>query len=399
MIFFSINKFSVLNQEKIQFDKQIIIDNLQFIRHFFKDISSYFHNIFRTLLLFFNDQELNLKRFLYSFRTKLDDLLEKTNTFVIEILQSVRIFFKDINSYFHDFFRTLFLFFNDQELNFKRFLYSFRKLNNSWFSTCQKRINYSNIQLELVPNCKTFPSLGIEGLGPYKVKINSDGFRDREFSKIKPENVFRIVFLGDSFTFGWGVELNDSLPKQLEYLLNKRDDGVIYEVLNFGVPGMNTEQEINYFEKKVINYNPDLILLGFVENDDESLEIDLLLKDISSAQDRVKIYDIIRENKTLKNISFLEEPLNKLIKLAEKRNLNILVYSFNARLDQINFLNDLEKNNPNFYFYNTSISEVDDERFYLHILDQHPSPFAYQIYAKEIYDCLVKFNLLSKREG
>ena len=47
------------------------------------------------------------------------------------------------------------------------------------------------------------------------IKINSLGWRDREISLEKQEDTFRIVALGDSITFGWGVELNETYIKQL----------------------------------------------------------------------------------------------------------------------------------------------------------------------------------------
>src|SRR5947209_20240288 len=49
--------------------------------------------------------------------------------------------------------------------------------------------------------------------------INSDGFRDREFSPAKPAGTQRIVCVGDSYTYGWGVDVRDSYPKQLERAL------------------------------------------------------------------------------------------------------------------------------------------------------------------------------------
>ena len=54
------------------------------------------------------------------------------------------------------------------------------------------------------------------------VQINSQGLRDREFSIRKPKDVKRIIFLGDSFTLGWGVPFDSMYSKKLEHELNKR---------------------------------------------------------------------------------------------------------------------------------------------------------------------------------
>lgn len=73
---------------------------------------------------------------------------------------------------------------------------------------------------------------------------NSEGFKDYEHEIIKSNNTFRIIALGDSFTYGSWVSTNDSWPKQLETKLNKLNNSIRYEVLNFGIRGYNTEQEV-----------------------------------------------------------------------------------------------------------------------------------------------------------
>ena len=53
------------------------------------------------------------------------------------------------------------------------------------------------------------------------ISINSRGLRDREIDYLKPHHVFRIGLFGDSFTFGEGVQNNETYPKILEELLNR----------------------------------------------------------------------------------------------------------------------------------------------------------------------------------
>ncbi len=101
-----------------------------------------------------------------------------------------------------------------------------------------------------------------------KQKINTHGMRDREVSKNKAPGLFRIAVVGDSFTFGWRVALDDCYVKQLEKLLNERAGRQdAFEVLNFGVCGYNTEQEKILLEEKVLGFEPDLVIVGFVTND------------------------------------------------------------------------------------------------------------------------------------
>ncbi|MCB0352305.1 MAG: SGNH/GDSL hydrolase family protein [Bdellovibrionales bacterium] len=99
-------------------------------------------------------------------------------------------------------------------------------------------------------------------------RINSCGMRDQEFSIPKPPGTIRIAFLGDSFTFGWGVKEEESFPSVAEKILNRffASDFKV-ETLNFGVPGYSTFQEVASFEEKALDFDPDAVVVFFVEND------------------------------------------------------------------------------------------------------------------------------------
>ena len=97
------------------------------------------------------------------------------------------------------------------------------------------------------------------------VSINSDGHRDREYSTEKGE-AYRIVFLGDSLTFGWGVEIDDTFQYILEEELSKSSPT---EIINFGTGNYNTEQEVNLFFEKGAKYDPDKVVLFYFINDAE----------------------------------------------------------------------------------------------------------------------------------
>ena len=100
-------------------------------------------------------------------------------------------------------------------------------------------------------------------------KINSKGLRDREFNYKKTLGVRRILALGDSFTFGWHEKRENTYPKLLERALNKDSESGKFEVINAGVYGYNTEQEYEFLKKELIKYSPDLVILGFTQNDAE----------------------------------------------------------------------------------------------------------------------------------
>ncbi|MDY7035255.1 MAG: GDSL-type esterase/lipase family protein [Thermodesulfobacteriota bacterium] len=98
-----------------------------------------------------------------------------------------------------------------------------------------------------------------------KIQINSHGLRDRERSWEKPSSINRILGLGDSFTFGYGVNLEDCYLKQLEGLLNY--DKTEWDVINAGVVGYDMWQYLAYFEHYGYLYHPDLVTIGVYFND------------------------------------------------------------------------------------------------------------------------------------
>lgn len=103
------------------------------------------------------------------------------------------------------------------------------------------------------------------------VRINSQGLRDYEYSLQKPQGVYRVMMLGDSTTFGWGVEQRDTAAKFLERKLNGHlPPGYNkVEVLNAGVGNYDTVQEVTYYETLGRAFHPDLVILVFFINDPE----------------------------------------------------------------------------------------------------------------------------------
>ncbi len=97
------------------------------------------------------------------------------------------------------------------------------------------------------------------------VDINSDGLRDKEYPVSKSDK-HRIIFLGDSLTFGWGVKEEETFATLIEEDLNSSSPT---EVLNFGTGNYNTEQEVNLFIDKGLKYNPDKVVLFYFINDSE----------------------------------------------------------------------------------------------------------------------------------
>ena len=100
----------------------------------------------------------------------------------------------------------------------------------------------------------------------FPVATNSQGLRDREFPALPERGVVRILCLGDSLTFGDGVAVEDTYPKQLEALL-REEGNTRYEVINAGVPSYDTWQEVVYFQEWGIRLRPNIVVIGFYAND------------------------------------------------------------------------------------------------------------------------------------
>lgn len=96
---------------------------------------------------------------------------------------------------------------------------------------------------------------------------NRYGFREREFAVPKPPGVCRIMVLGDSFTWGKGVWLEERYTSLLESFLKQAYPDRQIEVLNFGFPGAPTTRERDSLRDYKGLVEPDLIVVGFVLND------------------------------------------------------------------------------------------------------------------------------------
>ena len=100
------------------------------------------------------------------------------------------------------------------------------------------------------------------------VHINSLGFRDdREYSLEKGPSTFRILVLGDSVTFGHGSVAEHTYPFLFEQKLKAWRPDVDWQVWNLAVPGYNTSQELAHLLQVGPVYKPDLVIIGFFDND------------------------------------------------------------------------------------------------------------------------------------
>lgn len=125
---------------------------------------------------------------------------------------------------------------------------------------------------ERVHRRSAVPGLAYELASDYNgptIKTNSYGMRDDEPCPLDQISARRIVVIGDSFTFGFGVQGDQTYSHVLEQRLNAPFQERRYDVLNLGVGGYSTRDEALVLRYKGLALDPVLIILGYVLNDPE----------------------------------------------------------------------------------------------------------------------------------
>jgi lysophospholipase L1-like esterase len=115
-----------------------------------------------------------------------------------------------------------------------------------------------DLRYEPVPNSRG-------GSRKRPIEINSDGFRDQHYPMTKRAGVYRAVVLGDSIAFGTGLGAEQRFSEVLERRL--QNEGRAVDVLNLGVAGYDTLNEVAFLERVGLRFDPDLVILSYCVND------------------------------------------------------------------------------------------------------------------------------------
>lgn len=227
--------------------------------------------------------------------------------------------------------------------------------------------------------------------------INSDGFNDRfDYQINKPEDTFRIITLGDSFTFGQYVDVKDNYPERLEDLLNKKlpcGNVQKFEVINLGVPGYDLEFGLARFRLRGQKYGPDMVLIFLKDDDFEDLREfgDLAYNQLSKqarmqnlALDLKKIraqaYEYVRKTYSEKQVfEYHQNALSNFRQIFANKLVIFTLPSTSEKWKKL--INDFVKSNKNtFYFENlTDINKLNQA-----LPDTHPNPQGYKTIAGDL---------------
>ncbi|MBI2136468.1 SGNH/GDSL hydrolase family protein [Candidatus Woesearchaeota archaeon] len=301
--------------------------------------------------------------------------------------------------------------------------------------------NSNRLGIEVIPNLE----YNFEG---YLIKTNNDGLRDKEYPLKKPENTFRIVELGGSFTFGMGSPVERIYPTLLE---NKLNNGLSqnYDVINLGLFGINTIEEIEMLKLKGLKYSPDLVILDYSLDDTQSDTINaekgirfflrrinnfFLRKSISysyfrsvvtklkatSKNDRfiANLNDVnLSKKKYLnyldtiysddyKGFRQVQDSLKELYDLSVKHNFKVLIVftpelrPFTMTEETLVYFEKIENQSKQLGFETLSLfpalSQYDTDSIAVSQTDRHPNKIGHELIASAIYEKLINSTLLTK---
>ena len=262
---------------------------------------------------------------------------------------------------------------------------------------------------EHIPS-KSFRFYGVE------IKTNSLGLRsDREYLVPKPQNIKRILVLGDSITMGWGVSFKETYPYILETLINKGSK-LNFEVINSGVGNYNSASELSAL-KRLSALEPDMIILGFYINDLEDIRPSsglsyflsrhsylyafiwsklINIKYYYPNNDYQSYYSKLYQDPNLRFKAM--DAINQMIEIANKRRIPFVfinipeMHSFKEGSFQAagDFTKEIKREHPEIIFVDLAeILKGNNARdFWVSSEDPHPNANLHRIIAESVYSSI-----------
>lgn len=232
-----------------------------------------------------------------------------------------------------------------------------------------------------------------------KIFFNKDTLNEPvDYSLNKPDDVFRIITLGDSSTFGVYVSTLKNYSEQLEYLLNKEKTCSKYskiEVINLGVPGYDQEYALERFIRRGKKYKPDLVIwhLVSIEKHNETFIPFLKSNPKATSEDIEKFLKKTDEETMLERqkkpiLDFLNEFDNKTIFLTESYDSLKINDEFNDFIDGLTNTNSNVKKLRNIFVLGNTKNKVIFEN------DGHPNNKGHFLIANHLANYLKNNKLI-----
>lgn len=194
----------------------------------------------------------------------------------------------------------------------------------------------SLLSIEFRPHC--------HGLLPLTVFDTNDlGLRGPQ---VRDDGSRRILAIGDSCTWGWGVSQDASYPAVLQRLLDERSDGARYQVINAGTPGYTSYQGLLYLRERGLPLHPFILILGYGFNDawpdgdvEDQLAAERRLLPLMLADDFLiqhsRVYGFVRRSMAARrdprvDPTRFEQHLEEMVKLARADGVHTMALSFSS---------------------------------------------------------------------
>lgn len=250
---------------------------------------------------------------------------------------------------------------------------------------------------------------------PVTYRTNSVGMKsDREYSIQKPANIFRVMTIGDSFTWGQGVHLEDTFPSKLEKKFNEHacNSPKKIEVINLGVSGYDIQYTVEHFRRLGQQYHPDLVI--WLVNEHNVLQLRDLVDPLADQIDKETSPSAKQKYFSENNYYFayvkatneIELQLGDTTLFAAQRTalhqlsqlhegpLAIFMFEWNQQKVK-DVMHSYAKNRQYTYFTDTLPNLYDINEAALP--DSHPSSLGHELIAARMYNFLKEKNIINCR--
>jgi lysophospholipase L1-like esterase len=147
---------------------------------------------------------------------------------------------------------------------------------------------------------------GTEFLVPGSYRTNSLGLRGDETSLSVDDNYIRIACFGNSCTFGWRLQEEETYEQQLERKLNAQVGEIRFKVFNCGVPGYSTFQGFRMLREFLPILKPQIVTICYGWNDHWAAGFDIEDKDQKTAPQWVlSVQNLLSESYLYRSIKYL----------------------------------------------------------------------------------------------